>query len=103
LAQSMSNNVIGIVSDNYGMLLGGSEEDILSNKKIPIGLVGTLYVDSETIVDKTNLFAFICSGNKGKAKVIPHGEAYKCEGCIVGKIIGLDIENNRYKVMLCLH
>lgn len=103
LAKFRSNNIIGIVSDNYGMLLGGSEEDVLNNKKIPVGLAGTLYVDSELdVIDETHLFSFVCSGDDGKANIIPKGEAYKYEGCIVGKIIGLDIENNRYKVLISI-
>lgn len=102
LATKNSNSVIGVVSDNYGMLLGGTEEEIIAGNKIPVGLVGTLYVDSEELVNENNLFLFVYSGNDGKALIVPKGESCKYDGCIVGKIIDIDKNNNRYKILLTL-
>lgn len=93
-----STRVIGIVSDNYGYLLSGSEEDIKSGKKIPIGLTGVLFVDSKDKVDKFNVGKLIGSDTDGYAKVL----LYPKFGISVGKIIGIDEENNRYKVIISL-
>jgi hypothetical protein len=102
LAKECSRAVVGIVSDSYGYLLNGSEEDIKEGRKIPVGMAGTLWVDAEDPVHEVDMYSFICAGKEGKARVIPKGEAYKYEGMIVGKIIGMDEVNNRYKVILCL-
>ena len=102
LAKEKSDGVIGIVSDSYGFLLNSSEEEIENGSKIPIGLVGTLYVDSEDIVDDKNIHRFVCSGKDGKARVIPKGKAHKYEGCVVGKIIGVNKEKNQYKIIISL-
>ena len=102
LAKEKSDGVIGIVSDSYGFLLNGSEEEIENGSKIPIGLAGTLYVDSEDIVDDKNIHRFVCSGKDGKARVIPKGKAHKYEGCVVGKIIGVNKEKNQYKIIISL-
>jgi hypothetical protein len=97
-----SEAVVGIVSDSYGFVLYGIEEEIQNGEKVPIGMAGTLMVDSEDIVDEKNINRFICSGNEGKSRVIPKGEAYKYEGKIVGKIIGTNYEKNQYKIIICL-
>lgn len=102
LANEESKGVIGVVSDSYGFLLNGSEEEIRNGSKIPVGLAGTLYVDSEEVVDEKNIHRFVCSGKDGKARVIPKGKAYKYEGCIVGKIIGVNKEKNQYKIIISL-
>lgn len=97
-----SKSVIGVVSDSYGFILYGSEEEIQTGEKVPIGMAGTLMVDSEDVVDEEHMNKFICSGENGKARVIPDGEAYKYEGKIVGKIIGTNYEKNQYKIVICL-
>lgn len=97
-----SKSVIGVVSDSYGFILYGSEEEIQNGEKVPIGMAGTLMVDSEDIVDEEHMNKFICSGENGKARVIPEGEAYKYEGKIVGKIIGTNYDKNQYKIIICL-
>jgi hypothetical protein len=101
-AQELSNAVTGIVSTTYGFLLYGSEEDIQNNKKIPIGMSGTLLVDSEKIVEDQDLYKFVCTGIDSKARVIPFGEAYKYENKIVGKVINIHKETNQYSVIICL-
>jgi len=93
-----SKRVIGIVSDNYGHLLNGSEDEIKNGTKIPIGLAGVLYVDSKDKVEKDNIGNLICSDNDGYAKIL----FYPTFGINVGKIIGVDEENNRYKVLISL-
>lgn len=91
-----SKTVVGIISEQYGYLLGGSQEEIDSGLKIPVGLAGTLMVDSEEKVNDSHLGYFIGSSGNGKAVITEE------HGCIVGKIIGVDEVNNRYKVIITL-
>ena len=98
LASEDSTVVVGIVSNSYGHLLGGTEETIADNKKIPVGLIGQVYVDSIDKVDIKNRGKFITSGGNGLAKVNDNPKL----GTIVGKIIGIDIINNRYKIVITL-
>ncbi len=102
LAEENSDKVIGIVSNQYAQLLGASEDEIQNNEKIPVGLVGTLYVDSIEKVDQKNIGSFIYAGNEGKCLVVPKTSISKYQGKIVGKIINVDDKNNRYKVLLTL-
>lgn len=97
-----SESVIGVVSDSYGFVLYGTEEEIQNGEKVPVGMTGTLMVDSEDLVDEKNINRFICAGKDGKARVVPKGEAYKYEGKIVGKIIGTNYDKNQYKIIICL-
>ena len=59
-------------------------------------------VDAENIVEEKDINRFVCSGIEGKARVIQKGEAYKYEGCIVGKVIGIDTATNQYKLLIML-
>lgn len=105
LASKLSDKVIGVVSDKYGYLLGGSEEEILKNEKIPVGLSGTLWIETEnTELDDLFIGGFVCSNYLGTAKIIPKGESVlpKYEGTIVGKIIQIDKNNCKVKVILML-
>lgn len=102
LATTQSNRVVGITSTNFGQLLGGTNEEILSNDKIPVGLCGTLYVDAEYKVNIDDIGKFICSSDFGKAIAINKDEIAQNYGYIVGKIICVDTENNRYKVLLTI-
>lgn len=102
LANEESKGVIGVVSDSYGFLLNGSEEEIRDGLKIPVGLVGTLFVDAEDMVDDQFMNRFVCSGKDGKARIVPVGEVYKYEGSIVGKIININKEKNQYKIIISL-
>jgi hypothetical protein len=99
IAKSNSKNIIGIVSDNYGCLLGGSEKDILENKKIPVGLSGTLYVNASFDFDYAEIGNFITSDSEGNARI---ANIEYDANAIVGKIIHIDNENKRYKVILLL-
>ena len=98
LAKENSNMIIGVVSDSFGHMLGGTEEEIQEGSKMPIGLAGVLYVDSLDRVDIKNRGKFITSGGNGLAKVLDTPVL----GSIVGKIIDIDEENNRYKVLISL-
>lgn len=98
LGEFASKRVVGIVSDNYGYLLNGSEEDVKEGKKIPVGLAGSLWVDSKDKVERYNIGNLVCSDHEGYAKVL----FYPTLGINVGKIIDIDEENNRYKVLISL-
>jgi len=102
IASPESIAIIGIVSDSYGYILNGTEEDIISGYKIPIAMAGTVMVDAETLIKDTDMNCFVCAGVDGKARVIPKGEAYMYEGKIVGKIIALDKSSNQYKIIVGL-
>lgn len=102
IASPESTAIIGIVSDSYGYILNGTEEDIISGYKLPIAMAGTVMVDAETLIKDTDMNCFVCAGVEGKARVIPKGEAYMYEGKIVGKIIALDKSRNQYKIMVGL-
>ena len=98
LASKNSYRVIGVVSDNYGHLLGGLEEDIENGAKIPVGLAGTLYVYTLDEIDTKNIGKLVCADNNGYATLADKD----CEGTIVGKIIGFNREYHQYKVLLIL-
>ncbi len=98
LASPMSKRCIGIVSDSYGHLVGATEEEIVASQKIPIGMAGTLFVDSEDTVSYDNIGKFICSGEYGKARVLEDS----IDGVVVGKIIQINERFNQYKVILLL-
>ena len=52
LGTKNSKTVVGIISEQYGYLLGGSQDEIDEGFKIAVGLAGTLMVDSEDIVNE---------------------------------------------------
>ena len=99
LGNNNSIRVVGVVSDSYGHMLGGTEEEIENGKKVPVGIAGKLYVDSKDIVDINNIGKFVGSDDEGYAKVL--SDDFK-SGTVVGKIIGIDKENNRYKLLLVI-
>ena len=98
LASKNSYRVIGVVSDNYGHLLGGTEEEVQNSNKIPVGLAGTLYVYTLDEIDTKNIGKLVCADNNGYATLAEKD----CEGTIVGKIIGFNKEYHQYKVLLIL-
>jgi len=102
IASPESDLVVGVVSDTYGFVLYGTEDEIKNNTKVPIGVSGTLMVDAEEVIDEKNIGRFVCSGKDGKARVIPRKESYKYDGSIVGKIIDIDKEKNQYKIIISL-
>jgi hypothetical protein len=102
LASEYSKSVVGIISDNYGYVLGGEIEEIENSTKIPVGLSGVLFVDAENKVSKKDLYKFIVSAGEGKARPLNSYENILHFGEMVGKIIGIDEENNRYKILLAI-
>ncbi|HOH95490.1 MAG TPA: hypothetical protein PK612_04960, partial [Bacilli bacterium] len=64
LGSNNSIRVVGVVSDSYGHMLGGTEEEIENGKKIPVGIAGKLYVDSKDIVDINNIGKFVGSDDE---------------------------------------
>ena len=64
LGEFACKRVVGIVSDNYGYLLNGSEEDVKEGKKIPVGLAGSLWVDSKDKVERYNIGNLVCSDHE---------------------------------------
>ena len=106
LADELSTTVIGVTSDNYGYLLGGTEKEIKNNLKIPVGLTGTLWIDldDDKFVGYINIGEFICSGKNGKARSIEvkNTNDIKYNNTIVGKIIAIDKSSRRVKVLLTL-
>lgn len=101
LATKLSNRVIGIVSDNYGYLLGGLEDEVINNKKIPVGLSGTLWVDAYN-TNTAEIGDLIVSGNNGLAQYVKPDFLIQSLGKIVGKIIEIDEVKCRFKVLLML-
>ena len=99
LGNNNSIRVVGVVSDSYGHMLGGTEEEIENGKKIPVGIAGKLYVDSKDIVDINNIGKFVGSDDEGYAKVL--SDDFK-SGTVVGKIIGINEETNQYKLLLVI-
>lgn len=102
LASAESDKIIGVVSDTYGFILYGSEESIEEGLKVPVGMAGTLMIDSENEVSIDNINKFVISGVEGKARVIEKFDIVNYFGCIVGKVIDIDEEKNQYKVIISL-
>lgn len=96
LANKNSNRVVGIVSDSYAMLINGTDEDVLNGTKIPVGLAGTLFVQSLENVEYTSIGKMLVADNNGFGKASDRPKL----NTIVGKIIGIDKINNRYKILI---
>lgn len=98
LAPSESNLVIGVISDTYGHLLGGTEDEISENKKVPVGLAGVVWVQSLNSVKKDDIGKFVISGGDGYAYpvIMPRF------GRTVGKIIDVNFTENCYKIIISL-
>lgn len=96
LARKNSNRVIGIVSDSYAMLINGTDEDVYNGKKIPIGLAGTLFVKTNKNVEFSDIGKILVADDNGFG--IPSNRPKL--NTSIGKIIGIDAENNRYKVLI---
>lgn len=97
LAQKNSKYVIGIVSDNYGHLLGGTEEEIDGGDKIPVGVAGVLKVETIEDTDINNRGKFIVSAGDGYGKVVDSPSP----GTSIGKIIAV-ADRKHYIVIISL-
>ena len=103
-ASKNSHTAIGIVSDNYGYLLGGSDEEIKASAKIPVGIAGTLWVklDSSVDIDDISLGDYIYSGDEGYALVTAFKEDVDIDAVMIGKIININKDARQVKVILML-
>ena len=93
LAKNNSNRCIGVVSDTYGYILNGTQEDIDNGNKIPVAMSGTVYVEAEN-VKLGHIGEHVCSGDKGLAKVTDN------RSISIGKIIGF--KDNMYKILVSI-
>ncbi len=98
IQEQESNLVIGVVSDSYGYVLNGSEEEIKEDKKIPIQMQGTVNIIKEDVNIKYPIGQFVISGKNGTQRVIENMSINKYFGCIVGKIISN--YNNMIKILV---
>lgn len=94
LATPYSSKVIGVVSDQYALCLGASEDEIKSNEKYAIGLLGRVYVN---VIGKADIGDYIISYGNGI------GVASKScqQGCVVGRVLNKKSSSEIDKV-LCL-
>lgn len=98
-ATENSQNVIGVVSDTYGYLLGGNLEDIQEKKIVPLGLSGTVWVKADKeVLDTAKATMFVVSAGKGKAKAVDDFDKHK--GSIFGKIIKVDKRKKMLKIFI---
>jgi hypothetical protein len=102
IASSKSTRVVGIVSDSYAFLLNGTDEDISNGNKVPVGMSGTVWVKANEDVSEDNLGKLVYSDDDGYALSIDPSSVDKLDGTIVGKIIDIDTENNKYKIVIML-
>lgn len=102
LTNDYSCGIIGVVSDTYGYLLNGTEEEILRGTKIPVAMAGTVWVDSDYSVEECNINKFLTVSKFGKGKPIENSMIDLYIGKIVGKIIGIDIPTKKYKILVMM-
>lgn len=103
-ASKNSYTAIGIVSDNYGYLLGGSDDEVKTSTKIPVGIAGTLWVklDPSVDIDNVSLGDYIYPGDNGYALVVAGRFDTDIDVVIIGKIININKDNKQVKVILML-
>ena len=91
LAEEEDVCCIGVVSNTYGLVLNGNQDEIDSGYKIPVAMAGTVYVIAET-PNAGKIGDFVCAGQEGKARITDNFKL------IVGKII--EIKDNLYKILV---
>lgn len=94
LASLESKRCVGVVSDSYGMILNGAEEEIKSGIKIPVAMSGTVYVLREKTCKEAlaEVGDLVCSGKDGFARVTTN------RTISVGKI--LEIYDDKYRILV---
>jgi len=103
LAQYKNHKIIGVVSNTYGFVLHGNEEEIQNNIKLPIAMAGTVFVDAdEEFLYLAEVCDFIICSKNGFAKPIKINEIKDYAGYIVGKIINIDYQKKQYKILVFL-
>jgi exosome complex RNA-binding protein Csl4 len=98
LSSKHSDRVIGVVSDSYGFLLYGTEDEIKNKTKSAIAMSGTVNVQSFIKTSKNNIGKFIASDDNGCADVLLNG-IIGMDGKIVGKIIKV-IDDYTYRILV---
>lgn len=93
IAKEESERCIGIISDTYGFMLNGTQDEIDAGTKVPIAMAGTVYVDAEN-KSEGKIGDMVCSGKEGKARVTTNRQIS------IGKIIGF--KENKYKIIVAL-
>lgn len=78
------------------MLINGTDADVYNGAKIPIGLAGTLFVKTKKNVEFSDIGKILVADNNGFG--IPSDRPKL--NTAIGKIIGIDTQNNRYKVLI---
>lgn len=100
LADIESDVILGIASDMYAFLAGGSHEEIQENKKIPISVAGFVTVKIDiNYQDVACRGNFVVPYNNGYGKPIPKEMANEYVGKIVGEIVRIDELECLVKVM----
>lgn len=100
LAQYHSYNTVGIVSNTYGFLLG-KEEDICSGEKSPVAMAGTVWVKVvPDFVHRSKVGMYVIPWKEGLGECIERYETQHHRGYIVGKVIKVDKENSKVKVLV---
>lgn len=79
-AEPYSNKIVGVVSDQYALCLGATEEELKNKDKYPIGLLGRVYIN---ILGKAEPGDFVISQGKGVGIAI---RGY-IPGCVAGKVL----------------
>ena len=92
-----STKVIGVVSNSYAMCFGATSKELDEKSKMPIGLLGQVYVN---IVGSVEAGDFIISCGEGIGKAIKPNGNYE-RGSVVGKALETN-NNNDIKKVLCL-
>jgi cytoskeletal protein CcmA (bactofilin family) len=102
LASKKSNTVIGVVSDSYGMLLNGTDQDVADGIKVPVGMSGTVYVLTNEKLLLDSIGKLVYSDDNGYALTLDNNNTNEYNGSIVGKVIGLHENKNMYKIIIML-
>lgn len=93
-AEYKSSKIVGVVSNRYGICLDASDEELNTNKKVAVALIGKVPIK---IIGEVEVGDFIISNG--------YGIGIATKDFIGGKIIGKAMENNNSKEIknvLCL-
>lgn len=102
LASRFSRTIIGVISDTYAYIAGGTEEEIQNNIKAPICSAGYAWVNVEN-VEKAELGFYIMPADNGIGKVISFDEKTQYNDFIVGKIIAIDKATNKVRISIIMN
>ena len=98
LADKGSTSVIGVVSDSYAYLAGGSEEEIKNNKKLPICSAGYVWVDVVNI-DDAQVGGYVVPDFEGYGKAIRKHERKLYADYIIGRIININRDAHQVRIL----